>query len=155
MKRHLQNNNMSISISAKLASAVLAWIWLIGFLFCLAAPCLLLFRHAIEWENFSASLETISGLYVPYLGVILSYCFVSKNKSKVSRPKDITPFAIAAVVSLAWNCIILALFASIFLGTFEIEDSLKISSKAGAALCWLVAPAIGYFFGKPSQNAAD
>jgi hypothetical protein len=145
---------MSTSIVTKRASAILAWIWLGGFCLCLAVPCLLLLRHAIEWENFSASLETISGLYVPYLGVILSYYFVSAGKSKSYRRKEMTPFAIAAVVSLVWNCVIFGFFGSIFLGTFQIEDALKISAKAGAALCWLVAPAIGYFFGKPASQDA-
>jgi hypothetical protein len=63
------------------------------------------------------------------------------------RHVEETPFTIAVAASAVWNLIILGIFCSVLLENFGIEDALKISPKAGAMLCWIVAPSIGYFYG--------
>jgi hypothetical protein len=136
---------------AKRASAILAWIWFAGFCFCLSISSSLFFCRAIIWDNFTASLEAISGLYAPYLGVIWFYYFAT-NKGMRLRRIEGTPFAFAVAASAVWNLIVLGIFCLVVFGNFGIEDALNVSPKAGGILGWLVAPAIGYFFGSPSPD---
>lgn len=133
-------------IHAKRATAILAWLWFCGFCLCILIPGSLLIRRGIGWENFIASLETISGLYVPYVGVILTYYFVA-GKLRRARLVDGMPFAVAIATSIVWNVTILTMFVLVLLGNYGIEDALKISPRAGSALCWIVAPSIGFFYG--------
>jgi hypothetical protein len=142
---------MTRNIAAKRASATLAWVWFSGFCLCLSIPSFLVARHGIMWDEFSASLGTISGLYVPYLGIILSYYFATSRINKL-RHVDGTPFTIAVAASVVWNLVILGIYCSILSGNLGIEDARTISPQAGSALSWLVAPLIGFFYGNPAPS---
>lgn len=142
-------------VSTKAATLVLAVLWLLFLMFACAIPLYLATRYGWSSATAIASLEAIAGIYAPHVGAILAFYFASQV-SAPHRPATVGPeFIIAFLVSLAWNIPLLILVLRVPFGSLAIEDAVPAAQQLGARLSWLVAPAIGYFFGKAATAEPD
>ncbi|MGB8889002.1 MAG: hypothetical protein WCC87_19900 [Candidatus Korobacteraceae bacterium] len=143
---------MSRNITHERATIVLATLWIFFFLLSLAVPLWLFFLGAIEQPAFTVALDGISALYVPYLGAVLAFYFATRNQPSRAVTRQPT-FVIALVVSAVWNIIVCSFIIRIPLGLMPIEEGIKVAGESGARLSWVVAPAMGYYFGKSGETS--
>jgi hypothetical protein len=114
---------------------------------------MLLFFYVDGWilqDNFRAGLTQLSALYAPYLGAILAFYFSSRMKTPNAGDSAGTAFLLAGVGSIVWNVMIVGLMARVLLFDGTIEGTIRDMLFFGSTLSWLVAPAIGFYFGNPS-----
>ena len=137
---------------ANRASARLAILWLVCFVLALTTPVYFYFRDYIEWPNLSAAVDMLSAAYIPYLGTILGYYFVSKKVGE-TRSSDPTAFRIALLSSLVWNAVVIGLMLNALRSSGGIEESEKLVAMVSSKLAWFVAPTMGYFFGKTESKS--
>jgi len=137
--------NLKTSISK--ARFWLAFVWILFALINIGIIFYLHFADEIEGDNFKAALSQLNLSYAPYLGIILTF-FWSDRKKNRSRKNVSTSFIIAMIFSTFWNILILIpLIKLLFLNGF-IEDSIQSIKLVNNYLVWLVAGAIGYYFGR-------
>lgn len=128
-------------------------IWASSFLTCLVIAFYLhMSGEAIEENNFNALVARLNGLYVTYLGVMISFYLtrrrVTARAAATQTAKSNVPFVIAASGSFLWNAVILSFVGSLLFGVGYVEDTITQVETFGSLLSWLVAPAIGFYFGK-------
>jgi hypothetical protein len=140
-----------MSPAASRASARLAVLWVVCFVVALTTPVYFYFRDYIEWPNLSAAVDLLCAAYIPYLGTILGYYFVS-NKVAKTRSSDPTAFRLAMVSSLLWNTLIIGFMLNALRSSGGIEESEKLVAMVSPKLAWFVAPTLGYFFGKTDSK---
>ena len=104
----------------------------------------------IEKDNFYLAMEILNGLYAPYIGAITLFYWSGRHIEKPSQAFAMsTPFTIACLGSLLWNGLLFSLFLPLFFQSGTLEDSVEVIRDMGGSLSWLVAGAIGYYFGSP------
>ncbi len=141
---------MAMRPSSEFARRFLVLGWFACFLANLAILLFLYFDGWIMQDNFRAGLNQLSALYAPYLGAILAFYFSSRMKAGNSEDTAGTPFLLAGAGSIVWNAVIVGLMARIVLFDGTIEGTIRDMLFFGSTLSWLVAPAIGFYFGNPS-----
>jgi len=139
---------MKKGFSTATAATVLAGLWLSLFIVALSIPCFLALRKAIESDTLTAGLEKLSGIYAPYIGAIFAYFFVARTAQAAERVTSGAAVAIAALVSIIWNLVVIGLLAQAPFGWADAEEAFKLAGDVSSKLSWLVAPMIGFFFAK-------
>ena len=139
-------------ISAERASLFLTCLWIFFFLISLSTLLWLLFVNYIEELTFRSGIEDISTLYVPYLGAILGFYFAKRAKAKLPTGMRRGAFISAVAVSAIWNFVVIVPILLVPMHRLVWENAIKLASSSGAVLSWLVAPVIGYYFGKSDQK---
>jgi hypothetical protein len=134
------------------ANLYLAYIWISFFLLSLGILLWLLFSGAIEDTTFPSGIEDISTLYVPYLGAILGFYFATRAKTKSAPRVRKGAFVTALVVSATWNLVVFILILLVPMQRLDWEAAIKLADSTGSKLSWLVAPVMGYYFGKSDEN---
>ena len=138
------------------ASAVLAGVWVVSFIVALSVPFLLYLKHTIEGDELSKGLNRLSNMYSPYIGAILAYFFVSRSIRARQRVTSNATAAVALSVSAVWNVVLVVIIIQTMFGSRPLNGSLEaplngsldLAAEVSAKLSWLVAPVMGYFFGK-------
>ena len=139
-------------ISADRASLSLTCLWLFFFLISLSTLLWLLFVKYIEESTFRSGIEDISTLYVPYLGAILGFYFAKRARAKLPTTIGRGAFISALAVSAIWNFVVIVPILLVPMHRLVWDNAIKLASSSGAVLSWLVAPVIGYYFGKSDEK---
>lgn len=142
------------AISNSAARRTLAGLWLLFFMLNLSVICCLYLRNWIEEDNFWAAVSEVNSLYVVYLGAVIAFYFMDRQKRNLKGPRSGLTFALAISCSILWNCVISVFIAvRLPLGMGTVEDSIKQIGHLGPLLSWVVAPSIGYYFAHSSNDA--
>ncbi len=141
-----------MNVSPESARRTMALLWLGFFLVNLAMVFYLYFGDWIEQDNFKASFSQLNSSFVPYVGVILAYYLTERRMITSRSGRAGMPFAIALLSSLVWNAMVFLFIARVVLLRGTMEDAVRAIADFGAMLSWLVAPAIGFYFAKPSVS---
>jgi len=141
-------------VTAQSARQALVIGWFACFLTNLSILLSLYFGEWIYSDNFRSALTQLSSLYAPYLGAILAFYFSSRTPPAAAGATAGTPFVLAVLGSVIWNVTILILLAKVFFLWGTIEGATRDMLFFGSTLSWLIAPAIGYYFGNSSTPAA-
>jgi hypothetical protein len=139
-------------ISAERASLSLTCLWIFFFLISLSTLLWLLFVNYIEESTFRSGIEAISTLYVPYLGAILGFYFAKRAKAKFPTTMRRGAFISAIVVSAIWNFVVIVPILLVLIHRLVWDNAIELASSSGAVLSWLVAPVIGYYFGRSGEK---
>lgn len=142
---------MTLRISSYKARLILLSVWLAFFLFNGGAILYLYSYNWIEKDNFKAGLSQINSLYATYLGVMIAFFYTDASSKALKQKHAGAPFLIALVVSLIWNIFISVFVTRLLLQLGVIEDSIKQMGDFGPMFPWLIAAAIGFYFGKSSK----
>lgn len=117
----------------------------------------IIYLYSIGWieiDNLTGSIQKISTIYIPYLGMMGAF-YWGGNRSPVAD-SDIhnhrTSGILALCFSAFYNGIITLFLVRLLFESGTIEDALVIIERLGATLGWLVAPVIGYYFVKSTGN---
>lgn len=147
---------MKASFSTASATYVLTGLWVCCFGLGLGVIAVLFFTDSISSSSISRLLDQLSAVYAPYLGGMLVYCFATRARNRRSPKLNTLSFWLALVTSSLWNAVVLSLLFKV-LGvlrngdsSLKIDEALKFARESGARLSWIVSPAIGFFFAKPS-----
>jgi hypothetical protein len=149
---------MKAGLTTVRATYILTALWVAGFALGLGVIAVLFFTNSIASANVSRFLDQLSAVYAPYLGAMLVYCFVARAKNKRSPKLNILAFWLAIATSFLWNAVVICLLFKVLSvlrsgdTTITIDEALKLASESGAKLSWIVSPAIGFFFAKPSSS---
>ena len=139
--------------SATLDRKVLLLLWSSSFLLNLGFLLYLYLSDNIELRDLTPSLKTLSTVYAPYLGAILTFYWGGNREIDESAVKKIkTPFYAAIGFSLVWNLIILQFLFPLILLRGNLEDSIEGIETVSSTFSWLVAGAIGFYFAKVSNE---
>lgn len=135
-----------MKLSKRRARQVLLAIWAFFFVINLAIVLYLYLDHWIESDNFDRAVNLVSALYAPYLGVMLLY-YWGKRKARGATRDAPTAFVLALGATLVWNLIVMVFFGRLLVPSGTIEDSLAQIENLSKGFSWLVAGAIGAYFG--------
>lgn len=146
--------NALIRTSAPRARKRLTLLWYIFFAIDVAIVFYLYLADWIETDNFRNTLESLNGLFAPYLGAILLFYWGSRTRTGTDESvKTGTGFTLALIGSVIWNLIVLIFLVPLLIGSGKIETAVEDIQFAGGLLSWLVAGAIGYYFANPGESA--
>jgi hypothetical protein len=147
---------MKARLTTVTATYILTGLWVTCFALGLGVIGLLFFSNSISSGNVSRFLDQLSAVYAPYLGAMLVYCFATRSRNRRSPKLNKLAFWLALGTSLIWNGVVLCLLFKVLTvlrggeTTLNIDEALKLARESGAKLSWVVSPAIGFFFAKPS-----
>lgn len=129
--------------------------WFTAFLGSISIILYLYLDKWIEKDNFILSMKTINTLYAPYLGTIALFYFGKKG----DQISDLQPtsnsrvqFYLALVFSIVWNFFILVFLLPLLFQKGNIEESIENIQNISSIFSWLVAAAIGYYFGNVTKT---
>jgi cellobiose-specific phosphotransferase system component IIC len=87
------------------------------------------------------------------VGIILAFVFGGAGmKARVRGERSRAPAWVAMAISVFWNLLMCVLVLRIFLGVGRAERTVREISFLAATLSWFVAPAVGYYFARPSSQ---
>jgi hypothetical protein len=138
-------------MTVRTARGRLAGLWAGCFAVALLAALYLHWWIGISSDTFKDTMEMVSGQYAPFLGAVLGFYLSSKKKEELVLDGD-GAFYLAVLMSALWNMVILGGLGRVGLNLTTIEESNKDILSVLPKLSWIVAPAIGYFFGKPEKK---
>lgn len=138
------------------ALTALTMIWVGAFILSAAIPVALYMRGTVGPESAVDAIKQTGAAFVPYVGLILSYVF-ARGRSRAGARRHANRLAIvtALTTSIAWNLAVLGPLALTLNGESYLEDATSQMRELSSYLSWLVAPALGYFFGAPNRNTGD
>jgi hypothetical protein len=140
-----------MKLSSASVPGLVALVWFGCSIIALGIPFLLLISSSVETPTLSAAIEQISTLYAPHLGAVLAFYFAVRHKAAPRYRFKSGPFIAAIAVSTIWNAVVVGTLLLVPLGKMRIEEALSFTSGTAPKLSWLVAPALGYFFAKPTE----
>jgi len=130
------------------------WLVIVWFAFFSANMAVLLYLYFDNWievDNFKASMSRLNALYAPFCGAILAFYLLQSNKNHEERKRTGIAFRLAFLCSLAWNLVICAFALRVLMAWGTIEQSLADMEFFGSVASWMVGPAIGFYFARPSE----
>lgn len=133
------------------------WIFVVWFGSYLVAILLILSWGALGYtipEALFRDASQVTGTYVPYVGPVVAFWFAQDVFGK-SKPHNKQTYLVALICSVAFNAVILLILSSVFFrseGVGIIESTLKLADDMATLLAFIVGPAIGFFFGKTSND---
>ena len=147
----------SPGVTLRVAIAVIASIWGAGLALALGLPYISVLRGVLGPDTAVGAVDEIGMLFAPYVGVVLGYLFRDRQAPVPARFRRVSRGVVltAVLTSLAWNvAVVTTLVLPLFGAEYGFQQGLTMSAKLSAYLSWLVAPALGYFFGYPETAAA-
>jgi hypothetical protein len=138
---NLQGQRVSLSI-----------LWTSGFV--LAITGVLYLRWVVPIGATAASdlFDLLIGQYAPYLGSVLGFQFALRGSHRRTTKAEGAPYWLAMAMSGLWNLIILGFLAQACFNSDTTQSDMKDIKAVVPKLTWIVAPAIGFFFGKPGNE---
>ena len=130
---------------------ILMLIWVLFFLTNIILIVLLKVNHWLidDQDDFKYALTALNNAYSPYLGVILVYYW---NKRNLDNYPFNAGFFLASIMSVIWNLTITFLLAQLLSGNGEFRKNLDLIKDLGGLFSWLVAGAVGFYFGKDKPS---
>lgn len=119
------------------------------------------FDDWIEEDTLWSSLSLLNSLYATYLGVMIAFYFAGRITPKSRIRMTDVGFLVACAGSLIWNIVLVSFMLKAFLlrgdrqTIYGLEDATKQIARVVPLLSWLVAPAIGYYFGNSSGQKSN
>jgi hypothetical protein len=138
-------------MTVRTARGWLAGLWAGCFAVALVAVLYLRWGIGISSDSFKETMELVSGQYAPYLGAVLGFYLSSKKKEELVLDGN-GAFYLAVLMSGLWNVVMLGCLGRVCGNLTTIEESNKDVLLVLPKLSWIVAPALGYFFGKPEKT---
>jgi hypothetical protein len=133
----------------------LSTIWIGSFALSVAVLGAIYSMGWIRVGTLTDQLENVVKLYAPYVGLVLAYYFAARKRDGGVVSTD--PIGLLAMLtSVMWNLPVVLLIARHLVptpctpGENCLADSVAVATKAGQYLAFLVAPALGVYFGKKS-----
>jgi hypothetical protein len=128
-------------------------VWMAGYVICVGMLFIFAAIGYTQVEALKNNLADLSAVFVPYLGTVVAYWFAS---GAASQPKsyNVTTFWVALICSVLYNVGLALILASVFFredGEGVIEQTLSLQKYFASITSFIVAPAVGFFFGKSSQ----
>jgi hypothetical protein len=133
-------------VSAQWVRRALLAIWIACFALNIVIVVCLELKGWILEDNLRKALTQLNSSYVPYVGVIVAFYFARNATTEGARERNNAAAALAIVVSLVWNGVILAFFVPLLFGKGFIEQAIRNTEFASALISWLVAPVFGFYF---------
>lgn len=121
----------------------------------LAVPAVLYLRGTVGPDTAVATMKAAGAAFAPYLGLILSYVFARGRTRAPRTPATGLAVAGALTMSVVWNAVVVAPLLLTLGGVTYLDDAASQMRDLSSYLAWLVAPALGYFFGDGNRNVAD
>jgi hypothetical protein len=91
--------------------------------------------------------------YVPLLGAVLGFHFAIRAKGKAAKTTPSrTPFYVAITMSGLWNLLAVGFVVRACLDPNKTPDAISGIGSLVPKLSWIVAPAMGFFFGKSPEG---
>jgi hypothetical protein len=122
--------------SASFTGAILSWVYLKMIV-------------GIGPETSGRLMEELTTQYAPYLGAVLAYHFAASAGQRGKRNHASSSYYLAITMSSLWNFLLLSFMLRACFNPDFAPDASKSIRAFIPKLSWLVAPAIGFFFGKP------
>lgn len=129
----------------------LTLLWSVSFVAGMLAWAFLKWIVSIGPEASASLLEQITSQYAPYLGAVLAFHFAARGAGKPTQLRRSPSKYLALVMSALWNLLFLGFIAKACWDpntTTEAADNIKVVIPK---LSWIVAPAIGFFFGRAKE----
>ncbi len=144
---------MVLKMSSNGARKTLMWTWFGFFVVNLGVILTLYFKQWIESDNLWAAVQQLNSCYVTYLGVMAAFYLSQKATTPGQDQQAGMSFAVAMAGSILWNMVVCGFMMRLVWGS-TIEDTIKQIGFFGPILSWLVASAVGFYFGNSaaSQN---
>lgn len=137
-------------MSSSGARKSMLWTWFGFFTVNLGVVFYLYFDKWIEEDNLRAAVQQLNSCYVTYVGVMAAFYLSQKATTSAEQgPQAGMSFAVAMSGSILWNLVVCGFMLRLVLGG-AVEDAIKQIGFFGPLLSWLVAPAVGFYFGNPS-----
>lgn len=89
--------------------------------------------------------------YAPYLGAVLGFQFAVRSTTSRKTKDQVAPYWLAMAMSGLWNLVIVGFVMQACLNSDMAPSAIKDVKAVVPKLSWVVAPAIGFFFGKPGE----
>ena len=142
-------------IEAPTARLLLLAVWFGGFVINLGAIGWIYARGWVDPVNFKQAMHAVNDLYAPYLGAIALYYWGSRGSATLaadSAGRERVGAWLALAVSSVWNVAGAAIVVPLIRGG-TIEDALGTMHDVIGIFSWLVAGAIGFYFGSTVDSA--
>jgi len=130
------------------ARGCLAAVWLIAPLVACGIPLTLFGRGTLGPDTVVGAVRDLGQLFVPFVGVVLAFVYQAHRAAASGRRQFAAGAVIVALTtSVIWNLVVLVPLIQAAAGVLSFEAALRTASDLAGALSWIVAPALGYFFG--------
>jgi len=127
----------------------LTWLWVAGFGISILGYVYLDWHVGIGPDSRSQLFELIVNQYAPLLGAVLGFHFAIRAKEKaVKTVPSRTPLYVAIAMSGLWNLLAVGFVVRDCLDPDKTPDAISGIGSLVPKLSWVVAPAMGFFFGK-------
>lgn len=135
-------------------SVHLAVVWILAFTAVAFTPVILMARDYIGSDTAIKSIDQISALYAPYVGMIIAYAFAEKL---MGLHKDAAkPLIILAFwLSVIWNVAVALPILRVLWTATSLLDATDLASVVASKLSWLVAPVMGYYFARSGGGRSE
>jgi hypothetical protein len=131
----------------------LTWLWAAGFVISMLGYLYLDWHVGIGPDSKSQLFESIVKQYAPLLGVVLGFHFAIRAKGKAARTTPSwTPFYLAITMSGLWNLLAVGFVVRACLDPDKTPEAISGIGSLVPKLSWIVAPAMGFFFGKSPEG---
>jgi hypothetical protein len=132
--------------------AHLTWLWVVSFVLVIMGVLYLRVIVRIGPDASSTLFDLVLAQYVPYLGAIVAFHFAARTARQPATKGQIVPYRVAMLLSLLWNLTVVVFVVQACSNPDLTEDATADIKKFVPPLSWAVAPAIGFFFGKPAEE---
>jgi hypothetical protein len=127
----------------------LTWLWVAGFVISIFGFIYLDWHVGIGPDSRSQLFESIVNQYAPLLGAVLGFHFAIRAKGKKEKSlASRTPLFVAIAMSTLWNLLAVGFVVRACLDPDKTPDAISGIGSLVPKLSWIVAPAMGFFFGK-------
>jgi len=131
----------------------LTCLWVAGFVISILGYFYLDWHVGIGPESKSQLFESIVNQYAPLLGAVVGFHFAHQAKEKAAKTTPSrTALYVAITMSGLWNLLAVGFVVRACLDPDKTPDAISGVGSLVPKLSWIVAPAIGFFFGKSPEG---
>jgi hypothetical protein len=132
--------------------ARLTYLWVASFVLAIVGVLYLRVIVRIGPDASSTLFDLVLAQYVPYLGAIVAFHVAGRNVRQPATKGQIFPYWVAMVLSFLWNLTLVVFVVQACSDPDLTEIATGDIKKFVPPLSIFVAPAIGFFFGKPAEE---
>jgi hypothetical protein len=127
-----------------------ALLWTVCFLAAMAGALYLRWYVGIGPNSASQLFELIIGQYAPYVGAVVGFYLATKASAAKATESHAMAYKLAMAMSSLWKVVVVGFVVEACLNSDRTVEAMNDIRMLAPKLSWAVAPAIGYFFGKPT-----
>ena len=128
----------------------LALLWVVCFALSLMESLYLRWIVGIGSSVTSKLFELVISQYAPFMGAMLGFYFAAQTTAQPETKKQAIPYRLAMTMSGLWNLVMVGFVTEACIDSGRTEDAINDVRAIIPKLAWVVAPALGFFFGKPA-----